>query len=59
MSEQKHGEKLYTIFSDCDYKELEELASKATDQAEREFYARLCNFFLAKNQPRVMKEKPF
>ncbi|MCL2035663.1 MAG: hypothetical protein FWG94_13180 [Oscillospiraceae bacterium] len=59
MSEQKNGERLFKDFSTCDYQELEELASRANDKTEREFYVQLCNFFLAKNQPRIMEEKPF
>ena len=59
MSAQKHGESLYDDFLNCDYQELEELVSKAKDKTEREFYARLCDFYLAQKQPQVMREKPF
>ncbi len=59
MAEQKHGESLYNDFLHYDYHELEAFVSKAKDKTEREFYARLCDFYLAKNQPRVMREKPF
>jgi len=59
MAEQKKGERIYSDFLNCDYPELEELVSKAKDKSEREFYARLCNFYLAQRQPQVMREKPF
>jgi len=59
MSTQKNGESLYNAFLNYDYPELEELVSNAKDKTEREFYARLCDFYLAQRQPKVMREKPF
>jgi hypothetical protein len=59
MADIKYGDSLYELFLKFDYSELEELASKAQDQDERNFYARLCNLYLAQNQPRIMREKPF
>jgi hypothetical protein len=59
VEEQKYSESLYERFLKYDYSELEGFVSKAKDKTEREFYARLCDFYLAKNQPRVMREKPF
>ena len=50
---------LYTHFSNLDYPDLEALMNGAEDTDEREFYMRLCNFYLYTNQPRVMEEKPF
>jgi len=59
MFGQKYGEKLYSDLLSCEYPKLEELVSKAKDKSEREFYARLCDFYLAQRQPQVMREKPF
>jgi len=59
MFTQKNGESLYNDFLNYDYPELEELVSKAKNKTEREFYARLCDFYLAQKQPQVMREKPF
>jgi hypothetical protein len=59
VSTQKHAEDLYKDFLNLEYPELEERVIKARDKSEREFYAQLCDFYLAQHQPRVMREKPF
>ena len=59
MSDQKYGESPYDNFLHYDYPALEEFVRKAKDKSEREFYARLCDFYLAQRQPQVMREKPF
>ena len=59
MSVQKHGESLYNDFLNYSYPELESLLLSAEDEDTREFYKRLCEFYVVKNQKRVMREKPF
>jgi len=59
MDSIKNGENLYNDFLNLSYQELETLVVNAKDKAEREFYMRLCNFYLFLKQPRVMMEKPY
>jgi len=51
--------KLYDVFLNYNYQELEELVATAKDKTEHEFYARLCDFYIDQRQERVMQEKPF
>ena len=59
MSNQINIESLYKAFLNYDYQELEELVLKANNKSEREFYARLCDFYLSQRQELVMEEFPF
>jgi len=59
MPVNNNKENLYKDFLSFEYSELELLVVEAKDKVEREFYARLCDFYLAQNQPRVMQENPF
>jgi hypothetical protein len=51
--------KLYDAFLDYSFPELEELLYSAKDKDEKDFYAGLCQFFISRNQERVLEKYPF
>jgi hypothetical protein len=53
------SKRLYDAFLEYSFPELEELLYSATDKDEKNFYAGLCQFFIARNHKRVMEEHPF
>lgn len=59
MAVSKKDDVLYRDFLNYTYPELESLLLNAEDEDTREFYKRLCEFYVVKNQKRVMREKPF
>jgi len=55
----QHNKQLYDEFLSYSYPELEELLYTAKDKDEKDFYAGLCQFYVTRNQKRVIEEKPF
>ena len=50
---------LYQKFLTYEYSDLEEMVSKAKTLQEREFWARLCDFYFYIHQERVMRDHPY
>jgi hypothetical protein len=53
------SKRLYDAFLECSFLELEELLYSAESQDEKNFYAGLCQFFIARNHKKVMEQHPF
>jgi hypothetical protein len=51
--------KLYDAFLDYSFSELEELLYSAKDKDEKDFYAGLCQFFIARNHKIVLEKNLF
>jgi hypothetical protein len=56
---QQQEKPLYDAFLAYSYPELEELLYSAKGKDEKDFYAGLCQFYVARKQKKVREEKPF